>query len=458
MIVEQTSRNAAENRNRVRPPAVAGMFYPENPAELENMVESMLAAVPATGPVPKALIAPHAGYPFSGPVAAHAYATLREARGQIQRVVLLGPAHRVYLRGLALPGVDLFTTPLGPIEIDNEAVKAIESLPQVTIMEEAHREEHSLEVHLPFLQRCLEHFRLVPLVVGDAPPEQVAEVLELLWGEKDTLILISSDLSHYHDYETASVIDARTVEYIRNLELEAIGPYQACGCIPVRGLLHLIRNRNLAVDVLDVRNSGDTAGPRNRVVGYGSFAIYPQSELGATERQLLHEVARNSIRNGLRVREPLKPDLPECPGLLRKKRGAFVTLKLDGRLRGCIGSTEAELPLVHAVADSAYKAAFHDPRFPPLTEEEFRQIEIRISVLSSGRELQYDSERELLQQLQPGRHGLTIAAGDGRATFLPSVWEDLPEAEHFLQRLKQKVGMPVDAVSDRAWVYTAESF
>lgn len=458
MTVERASRNTGKNRNRIRQPAVAGMFYPENPAELETMVESMLAAVPATGPVPKALIAPHAGYPFSGPVAAHAYAALRKVRGCIQRVVLLGPAHRVYLRGLALPGVDLFATPLGPIEIDNEAVEAIESLPQVTIMEEAHREEHSLEVHLPFLQRCLEHFRLVPLVVGDAPPGQVAEVLELLWGEKDTLILISSDLSHYHDYETASAIDAGTVEYIRNLELEAIGPQQACGCMPIRGLLHLIRNRNMTVDVLDVRNSGDTAGPRNRVVGYASFAIYPRAEFKATQQQFLHEIARNSIHNGLHVREPLKPDLQDCTGVLREKRGAFVTLKRDGRLRGCIGTTEAELPLVHAVADSAYKAAFHDPRFPALTEEEFRRIEIRISVLSPGRELQFDSDGALLQQLQPGRHGLTIAAGAGRATFLPSVWEDLPEAEHFLQRLKQKAGMPSDAIPDRAWVYTAESF
>ncbi|MEX2524570.1 MAG: AmmeMemoRadiSam system protein B [Gammaproteobacteria bacterium] len=456
MTSEQATRHTG--KNRIRPPAVAGLFYPDNATELEDLVDTMLAGVPAPGPVPKALIAPHAGYPFSGPVAAHAYAALREARRRIRRVVLLGPAHRVYLRGLALPGVDYFTTPLGPVEIDKEVVARIVDLPQVSVMEEAHREEHSLEVHLPFLQRCLQGFQLLPLVVGDAPPEQIAEVLEHLWGEEDTLILISSDLSHYHDYETASAIDADTVEHIRNLELEAIGPHQACGCMPIRGLLHLIRKRNMTVDILDVRNSGDTAGPRNRVVGYGSFAIYSGTALDVSQRRLLHEIARASIYNGLRAGEPLQPDPVDGRGALREKRGAFVTLKLDGRLRGCIGSTEMEQPLNHAVAESAFKAAFHDPRFPALSEEEFRRVDIRISVLIPGRELQFNSEQELLRQLRAGTHGLTISAGDARATFLPSVWEDVPDAEYFLRRLKQKAGLPDHKAPERAWVYTAESF
>ncbi len=456
MTVNETSSNAGTDR--VRQPAVAGMFYPERPEELEKMVEALLARAPAAATTPKAIIAPHAGYPFSGPVAARAYATLQAARDRIRRVVLMGPAHRVYLRGLALPDAGHFATPLGLIDIDQEAIARIRDLPQITVMPEAHREEHSLEVHLPFLQRCLERFSLVPLVVGDAPPEQVAEVLEHLWGEDDTLILISSDLSHYNDYDTASRLDRTTADHIRALQLEAIGPHQACGCMPVNGLLHLARRRNLHVDVLDVRNSGDTAGPRDRVVGYGSFAVYPSGGTAATYREQLHGIARDSIARGLRGEGPLRPGTSGVGDVLAQKRAAFVTLFLDDRLRGCIGTTEAEAPLINAVADAAYRAAFHDPRFPPLSEPEFERIELRISVLSPERPLRFASEAELLAQLQPGVHGLTIARGSARATFLPAVWEQLPEPGDFLQRLKQKAGLGEDAVPDEAWVYTTESF
>lgn len=459
MTSQPTQQNTANKTGRVRPAAVAGLFYPERPAELAGMVESLLANAPtAEGVVPKALIAPHAGYPFSGPVAAHAYATLRQARELIRRVVLLGPAHRVYLRGLALPGADRFDTPLGAVELDQEGVDRLRHLPSIRDMPEAHHQEHSLEVQLPFLQCCLADFRLIPLVVGDAAPEEVAGVLDLFWDDDETLILISSDLSHYHDYETAVTADADTVERIRKLELEAIGPNQACGCMPIRGLLHQIRKRSLMIETLDVRNSGDTAGPRDRVVGYGSFAVYPEPGFVKSQQRVVHEIAHDSIRNGLRTGEPLRPDIQEYPGLLGEKRGTFVTLRLNGRLRGCIGNTEAHLPLVQAVADSAFAAAFRDPRFPSLTDEEFRHIDIHISVLSPCREMVFASEQELLQRVRPGIHGVTIAVGKTKATFLPSVWEDLPDPEQFFLRLKQKAGIPADAVPERAWVYTAESF
>ena len=255
----------------VRNPAVAGLFYPDDPRELRAMVADFLGAVPAAGTVPKAIIAPHAGYIYSGPVAASAYARLKPARGHITRVVLLGPAHRVGFHGLALPSADYFMTPLGRIAVDQEAVKKISLLPHVRVMDAAHAQEHSLEVHLPFLQEALGEFSLVPLVVGDAAPAEVGEVLERLWGGPETLIVISSDLSHYHDYATAQKRDRTTSRAIETLRYEDIGYEDACGRNPVNGLLHIARRHGLKAKTIDLRNSGDTAGSHDQVVGYGAY-------------------------------------------------------------------------------------------------------------------------------------------------------------------------------------------
>jgi len=258
----------------VRPPAVAGLFYPNNPEQLRQMVDGYLAAASADGSPPKALIVPHAGYVYSGPVAATAYATLADVRATISRVVLLGPAHRVPFTGLAASSTNAFDTPLGPVFLDRAAIDRALDLPQVRVIDEAHRQEHSLEVQLPFLQEALEDFRLVPLLVGDASPAVVAEVLELLWGGPETLIVISSDLSHYHDYATARRLDHATSAAIEALRPQDIGVDQACGRHPINGLLELARRRGLAARTLDLRCSGDTAGPRDQVVGYGAYAFH----------------------------------------------------------------------------------------------------------------------------------------------------------------------------------------
>jgi AmmeMemoRadiSam system protein B len=265
--------NTKNPENSIRPAAVAGYFYPADSSELQKMINKLMDKATAAGPAPKALIAPHAGYIYSGLTAAMAYANLQSIKDKIKRVVLAGPAHRVYLRGIALSRATHFATPLGNIEIDQDAVKFLKKLPQVIVSDAAHQQEHSLEVHLPFLQTLLKNFTLVPLVVGEASPQEVAEVLELFWGEPDTIIIISSDLSHYHDYETAKRIDAGTTYAIEHLELEKIGPEEACGCRPLCGMLQLARTRNLSVNTLDVRNSGDTAGTKDRVVGYGAWSF-----------------------------------------------------------------------------------------------------------------------------------------------------------------------------------------
>jgi AmmeMemoRadiSam system protein B len=240
------------------------------------MLTAASQPVPAQ-PVPKAIIAPHAGYIYSGPIAASVYALLRPARARIARVVLLGPTHRVAVKGLALPEADGFATPLGTVSVDREAVAAIVKLPQVTISSAAHAFEHSLEVHLPFLQTVLEDFKLVPLAVGYAAPEQVADVLDVLWGGPETLIVVSSDLSHYLNYRDAQATDRRTAAAILGLRTD-ITHEQACGATPVTGLNFAAQRRGLAPQLLDLRNSGDTAGDKSRVVGYGAFAFFDSAQ------------------------------------------------------------------------------------------------------------------------------------------------------------------------------------
>lgn len=258
----------------IRPPAVAGTFYPAKKHVLASGVNAMLDAIPnAFGThYPKAIIVPHAGYIYSGATAAAAYARLAPGRIAIKRVVLLGPAHRAPVRGLALPGADAFATPLGEIPLDLAAIASIADMRQVVISAAAHADEHSLEVQLPFLQSVLDDFKLVPLVVGDATPIEVEQVLEAVWGGSETVIVISSDLSHFLDYETARSADRQTTQLIMNLD-ESLTHAQACGGTPVNGLLLAAKRHRMQPQLLDLCNSGDTAGDRKRVVGYASFAF-----------------------------------------------------------------------------------------------------------------------------------------------------------------------------------------
>ena len=260
----------------IRTPAVAGSFYPGDAAQLGRTVGFLLDEVEnGVGAAPKALIVPHAGYIYSGPVAATAYARLRPHRDQYRRVVLLGPCHRVPVNGLALSGADVFRTPLGDVSLDRERIAGI-ALPGVEVFDETHQFEHSLEVHLPFLQSVLPDFLLIPIVVGYTRPERVAEVLDELWGGPETLIVISSDLSHYQEYDRARAMDARTCHAIETMETGGLDHDTACGATPIAGLLITAKRRGMQVMTLDLRNSGDTAGDRDAVVGYGAWSFTEQ--------------------------------------------------------------------------------------------------------------------------------------------------------------------------------------
>lgn len=257
----------------IRPPAVAGTFYPANPETLRKTLATFLDAVKNTTKVPKAIIVPHAGYIYSGEIAASAYARLKAGADNIKRVVLVAPSHHFYFEGLAVPHAAFFQTPLGDIPLDTVAIQHLLTFPFVVCSDEAHRLEHSVEVQLPFLQMVLKEFKLIPIVTSDASAEQVAQVLELFYDDADTLIVISSDLSHYHDYATAQQLDFETSQKIENLKYAQLDYDAACGRVGVSGLLALAQKKSCQIKTIDLRNSGDTAGDKQRVVGYGAYVI-----------------------------------------------------------------------------------------------------------------------------------------------------------------------------------------
>jgi MEMO1 family protein len=436
----------------IRPPAVAGAFYPSDREALSRELSALIeaastGAIPETG-MPKALIVPHAGYVYSGPIAANAYARLAPGRGRVKRVVLLGPAHRVAVDGLVLPTALGLQTPLGVVPVDREAVRAIASLPQVSESREAHALEHSLEVHLPFLQSMLGVFALLPLVVGRASADQVAEVLDRLWGGEETLIVISSDLSHYLPYQEAQSTDRDTARAILSRRPQ-LNHHQACGATPVNGLLTVALRRGLKPELFDLRNSGDTAGDHSRVVGYASIGFF---EAAAAARQpgeqddvdtrgdVLVPLARAAIGNIFGLSYPVD----ETHAFLQEVGASFVTLMRHGQLRGCIGSLQAHRPLLEDVKANAKAAAFLDPRFQPLTQTEFATTYVEVSLLSPSEPIAFESEEHALRLIRPGLDGLIVEHGGKRGTFLPQVWESIPDPIQFLRHLKQKAGLDAD--------------
>ncbi len=471
----------------VRAAAVAGSFYPAEAARLRSDVQALLRAASdqAARPAPKAVIAPHAGYVYSGATAARAYARLAAQRGTVTRVVLLGPAHRVHVRGIALPEASAFDTPLGPVEVDQEAVRALSALRQVVAARPVHAAEHALEVHLPFLIETLGAFKLVPLVVGEITPAMVAEVLDLLWGGPETLIVVSTDLSHYHAYRDAVRIDGVTVAAVSGRAVN-ITHQQACGATPVNALMQVARARGLRVELIDQCNSGDTAGPRDRVVGYAAFALYETAQAAAKQTgdagiksstdihpdtrlktstdastdtstktstspqivvpqwfpvdggAVMTSLARTAIERAL----GLPPSFASAAPWLAHTAAVFVTLTRDGALRGCIGSLAAHRALGLDLAENAVAAALRDPRFTPVTAHELPALKVEVSLLTAPQELVFVSEADALAQLRPPFDGVIFEASGRRSTFLPQVWEQIPAARAFLAALKEKAGLP----------------
>ncbi|MBW3070250.1 MULTISPECIES: AmmeMemoRadiSam system protein B [unclassified Actinomyces] len=450
----------------VRRPAVAGSFYPGDDRALKRALADLLTQertqLPGHVTVPKALVVPHAGYIYSGPMAARAYARLEAGRGRITRVVLLGPTHRVPVRGLALPGADQLATPLGVLEADAAGCAQAATLPGVSTAPEVHAQEHSLEVQLPFIQTVLGDVTVVPLAAGDASARTVADVISALWGGPETVIIISSDLSHYLPQDLAIAVDTETVARI--LALDSTIPHdRACGATPLNGMLLAAQEHGMRAELLGRCTSADTAGNPDRVVGYCAVALHeaptagdePAVTVAAADTQAteppadagdtLLPLARRAIARavGAEAGDPAELPAGEGPNWLDRPGAAFVTLRsADGSLRGCIGSLEARRPLGEDVVANAVAAALRDPRFPPVTATELPALSLEVSVLSTPERLEVHEEQELLRRLRPGVDGVVLSLGARRATFLPQVWDELPDPAEFLRRLKRKAGWP----------------
>ncbi|GJL81413.1 MAG: MEMO1 family protein [marine bacterium B5-7] len=441
---------------------MAGMFYPSDPQVLELRVRELVAGGRPSNLVPRALIVPHAGYMYSGQIAGSGYRVLKNLDRPIRRVYLLGPAHRVYTRGVAVPSVDSFMTPLGEIRLDRDAINRLENhFDFIVASDESHADEHSLEVHLPFIKSMLGEFRLVPLVVGDIDPARLVPLMDDILKEDDALLIVSSDLSHYHSAGEARLIDAQTVSIMEQLQWRDLNPERACGCVPVAALLKSAADHGLQATALDVRNSADTAGPSDRVVGYASLVVHaPANNLDVTIRHRLLDLARRAIAQKLETGHSLSVDHDRWSPICLRLAATFITLMQHGSLRGCIGTLDPEEPLVDSVASNAVRAALNDPRFPSLTRDELDHVKISISVLGPTSPMRFESEADLLSQLQPGIDGLVLIHEHHRGTFLPSVWESLTTAEAFLRALKQKAGLPDDFWANDIVIerYTTEYF
>jgi MEMO1 family protein len=465
---------ATRDVDKVREPAVAGLFYPKDEAALKREIGQFLAAAkPQPVKHLRALVCPHAGYEFSGPVAASSYKQL--AGQNFPVVILLGPSHTALFRGAFVPTTDAYCTPLGVVPLSPLAaalakVKPFSARPSCEVQRPSWVDrspkqpppvgrdmpdtwEHSLEVQLPFLQSTLHDFSIVPVVFGDVDPAAVAEKLVPLLDD-DTLLVVSSDLSHYHPYDEAKTRDTRTVKAICDLRADLIDDEDACGHGPLAALINIARNEGWKAQLLDYRNSGDTSGHKDGVVGYAAIAFFdskdrePPPKAGPSQytpehRQLLLKLARDSVVAAVSGRESPN-DNEKAPAKLRERRACFVTLTKSGDLRGCIGSIYPQESLYQAVIRRAKSAATEDSRFLPVRPDELKQIDVEVSVLTIPKPLPFDSPDDLLQKLRPGVDGVVLRVEDHTATYLPQVWDQLPDKRTFLSELSQKAGLPPD--------------
>lgn len=448
----------------IRKPVWAGSFYPAEKTELEQTITLLTTqAQQARVQIPShkrlcALIMPHAGYIYSGLTAAHASLVLTEK--QFAKVILLGPDHRVGFKNSAVSDATAYQTPLGLIKLSRNAEKLRQTPDLFRAIPASDRSEHSLEVILPFLQHYLKDFELIPIVMGSCDPDRIASAIEP-FVDQNTLVVASSDLSHYLPYSEAVFRDKETIKMILKLASGKLlkSGNRACGKMPLLVIINMAQRYGWKPILLHYSNSGDTAGSQERVVGYAAIAFYGESImqdnkddaylLSKKQGQTLVKLARQTL--GERFDKKVDPVASESladalkDSRFQDRRGTFVTLMLDGRLRGCIGNLSPTESIPAGVRRNALNAAFNDYRFSPLTDKEFDRVDIEISILTEPQPLEYTDSNDLLKKLRVNVDGVIIRKGGHSATFLPQVWEQLPRIEDFLAHLCAKAGLAADA-------------
>jgi len=489
-----TPPNPEAPPQRVREPAVAGLFYPAAPKELSTTLDQLLAAAPAqsVGKL-RGLVCPHAGYPYSGPTAAHSYKQLMGR--DVRTVILMAPSHYALFDGVSVLDADAYRTPLGLVPVSPKSaalgkVKPFRLEPHggvrrppwagqspkkagVPADDTPETWEHSGEVQVPFLQKTLTNFSLVSLVFGQADPKEAADVLANHLDDQ-TVLIASSDLSHYHPYDKAKELDSGCVKAICEVDLAKLKDAEACGIGPVATLVHLAKMKGWQARLLDYRNSGDTAGDKSGVVGYAAIAFFEPESVAApatgasqppafneAERKQLLALARQALEASVKTGQLPEAEIKDFPPAFTLPKGSFVTLTKHGQLRGCIGNILPRLPLYQAIMENARAAALNDYRFEPVKPAELGELEIEVSVLTEPKSLSFTSPDDLLSKLRPNVDGVILKMGFHSATFLPQVWEKIPDKVAFLDQLALKAGATRGAWREpgtRVDVYQVEAF
>ena len=431
----------------LHPAQVAGMFYPAAPDALHALIADVRKRARHDGGVaPKVVVAPHAGLIYSGTVAATAFGAWARRDEPPRRIVIIGPAHRVAFPGIAVHPASKWRTLLGEIPVAGVTHAELARAPGVIIDPRPFAGEHSLEMHLIMLQAMLPApFEIVPILVGDADPHRVAEALRRVWGGPETVVAVSSDLSHFLDQRSATSIDADTASRIETLDAAALDGRRACGFLAVRAALEIAAERDMRVSGLHLATSADAGAEASRVVGYGAFAFeYAASaRLAEADRERLLSACMSALRMATQTgRKAPRLSFDAGPPSFSPWRATFATLSENERLRGCIGSLEPSRRLIDDALANTTRAAFSDPRFPPLRESELTGVRLDVSILSHPQPIPAGSESELAGALEPDRDGLILSLGKRRrALFLPSVWRHLPDARAFVRHLVTKAGL-----------------
>ncbi|MBE6444285.1 MAG: AmmeMemoRadiSam system protein B [Alphaproteobacteria bacterium] len=457
-----------EDINPIREMAVAGLFYPADMYQLDSDINGYLEHVVSDLSVrPQIVIVPHAGYRYSAQVAAHAYKRLQPFKDKIKKVFLLGPSHQVWVNGVALSPAKQFKTPLGLVKTDEQIILELAKNKLFKFNAKAHLKEHSLEVQLPFLQKTLDNFTIIPLLYGEANPEEIAKILEPYLEGDSSILIASADLSHYLDYATAKKVDEQTSKNIEGSL--AITHHQSCGATAVNTAMILAKKFGLVPRLLDMANSGDVSNDKNKVVGYGSW-VYENTEddkvlegieleqkhlqnFARHNKKALVEVVKTALDRAVNQNEYFQPERMNFNNVLFDKGASFVTLEKKGKLRGCIGSVVANKAIAVDLANNTYAAALNDSRFTPVTPDELKDISFTIALLTNFEEIQFDSVEDLLSKIKVDVDGLLIQDGERQGLFLPAVWKQIPDKQEFLTELKIKAGLSPSYWSDRVKMF-----
>ena len=476
-LMEHMSSNNAFIRNfqlqediveKYKEPAVAGVFYSANPDVLHNDLGKYLqSSYERNERKPKMLIVPHAGYKYSAQVAATGYGELLKYANDINNVVIIGPAHYVPINGIAVPRYEYFKTPLGNIPVNQEKISELLNNRVVAYNNKAFTKEHSIEVQLPFLQKVLKNFKIIPVVYGKIEPQQLADILRVFLDEDNTLLVFSADLSHYYKADEAEEIDAHTARMI-DLGNAGISREMSCGAEGINASLLLAKEMQMNVKLLDITHSGKINGEMERVVGYGAWS-FGEEQLDKTANKLEQEV--ESLKNFVKIYgqdllkiaetslnsavngEEYHVSRKDYPDILFDKGASFVTLTKGGKLRGCIGSLMPRTAIADDVAKNTYKASVEDSRFAPMTVGELKDVSISISFLTDYERIKFENEDELLEQIVQGTDGIVLRDGNRQGLFLPSVWGEFKDKKEFLENLKLKAGMSPAYWSDKIKAY-----